>query len=156
MLATNYKILLDNGETNNVSEDILFKIPELKKMIEKQKTDPKVVEKSTVDLRSINATIFTQIIDMVKHNATNSEEDSKTYNNAIIGKMDISTLMDFTIVTQYFGLDTLKTLATTRFMTVFKANNPEGIRKAFNIKNNFTEQEMQNIKVDNAWREESK
>ena len=155
-MQTNYKILLDNGETNNVSEDVLFKIPELKKMIDSQKIDPKVVDKTTLDLRSINAAIFSQVCGMVKHNATSSEEESKVYNNDAISKMDVDMLMDFTIVTKHFGLDKLTTLATTRFMTVFRANNAEGIRKTFNIANNFSEQEMQNIKVDNAWKEEPK
>ena len=149
-----YNILLSDDYQLSENENILFKIPLIKDIIEKNKLDDMVIDKYLINLKNFNSATFSHIITLVKFNLTNVAGECQIFNVNFIKNMNSNTLMDFILLSYKLGLDNFKQIATDHFMNIFTQNDSDGIRQLLKLRNDFTEQEINNIKIDHEWQEE--
>ncbi|QKF94095.1 SKP1 component protein [Fadolivirus algeromassiliense] len=154
MTSINYKIILEGGYETAVAEDMLNKIPGVKKLIENIKKNDKILDKKTLNMDSINQTVFSTIMTLIKYQSDKSETETTQFINTMISNMDSNILMEFILTTNKLELDYFKQIAANRFMNIIKSQNINEIRKELKIKNDFTDKEMENVKKDNKWLDE--
>lgn len=139
-----YNVILDNSYDMTETEDILNKIPFIKNIIDEHKFDTSQ-DKFVINLNNVNPVVFGHIITLIKYNISNTQYNKEIFNNNFIKNMNINTLIDFIILTHHFKLDEYKKLASNRFMNIFNTNDVDGIRKEFNIKNDFSVEEQNDL-----------
>nr|GEV57085.1 SKP1-like protein 1B [Tanacetum cinerariifolium] len=79
-----------------------------------------------------------------------SEEDRKSF-DAEFAKMDQATLFDVILAPNYLNIKGLLDLMCQTVADMIKGKTPEDIRKTFNIKNDFTPEEEEEVRRENAW-----
>eukprot|EP00013_Stygamoeba_regulata_P004321 CAMPEP_0177631378 /NCGR_PEP_ID=MMETSP0447-20121125/1719_1 /TAXON_ID=0 /ORGANISM="Stygamoeba regulata, Strain BSH-02190019" /LENGTH=169 /DNA_ID=CAMNT_0019132861 /DNA_START=125 /DNA_END=634 /DNA_ORIENTATION=+ len=68
--------------------------------------------------------------------------------------VDQATLFELILAANYLDIKSLLDLTCKTVAKMIKGKTPEQIRKTFNIKNDFTPEEEQQVKKENAWCEE--
>jgi S-phase kinase-associated protein 1 len=79
-----------------------------------------------------------------------SDEDLKTWDAEFV-KVDQSTLFDLILAANYLNIKGLLDLTCQTVADMIKGKSPEEIRKTFNIKNDFTPEEEEEIRRENQW-----
>ena len=151
MSHPNYRIIFSDSETA-IAECILIEIPKIRQLIDNIKNDPKVKDKYIIGMKTIDPTIFSHIINVVKKkidDCQNLEEYQKDY----INKLHPSLLIEFIHTANLFELYDLQVLSSERFKRLINENDVSHIRDIFKIKNDFAPEEEKNIQKDNEWQE---
>ncbi|KAL5206089.1 hypothetical protein ABZP36_034298 [Zizania latifolia] len=65
--------------------------------------------------------------------------------------VDVTTLFDVMMAANYLNIKGLLDLACQRTADLMKGKSPEQIRQTFGIKNDFTPEEEEAIRKENAW-----
>jgi len=71
-------------------------------------------------------------------------------------QVDQATLFELILAANYLDIKPLLDLTCKTVANMIKGKTPQEIRKLFNIKNDFTPEEEEQVKKENAWCEESK
>ncbi|PIA56863.1 hypothetical protein AQUCO_00700904v1 [Aquilegia coerulea] len=71
--------------------------------------------------------------------------------DADFAKVDQATLFDIILAANYLNIKSLLDLTCQTVADIIKGKNPEDIRKTFNIKNDFTPEEEEEIHKENQW-----
>ncbi|GKA13787.1 SKP1-like protein 1A [Tanacetum coccineum] len=79
-----------------------------------------------------------------------SEDDLKTFDSDFV-KVDQGTLFDLILAANYLNIKSLLDLTCQTVADMIKGKTPEEIRKTFNIKNDFTPEEEEEVRRENAW-----
>ncbi|MCO5557535.1 hypothetical protein L7F22_011101 [Adiantum nelumboides] len=66
-------------------------------------------------------------------------------------KVDQVTLFDLILATNYLNIQSLLDLTCQCIADMIKGKTPEEIRKTFNIKNDFTPEEEEEVRRENQW-----
>jgi S-phase kinase-associated protein 1 len=66
-------------------------------------------------------------------------------------KVDQGTLFELILAANYLDIKGLLDVTCKTVANMIKGKNPEEIRKTFNIKNDFTPEEEEQIKKENEW-----
>ena len=82
-----------------------------------------------------------------------SEEDIKNWENEFV-KVDQGTLFQLILAANYLNIKELLDLTCFTVASMIRGKSPEEIRKAFNIKNDFTPSEEEQVRKENEWCEE--
>jgi len=69
-------------------------------------------------------------------------------------KVDQATLFELILAANYLDIKPLLDLTCKTVANMIKGKTPEEIRKTFNIKNDFTPEEEEQVRRENAWCEE--
>lgn len=69
-------------------------------------------------------------------------------------KVDQSTLFEIILAANYLDIQRLLQLGCKTVANMIKGKTPEEIRKTFNIKNDFTPEEEEQVRKENEWCEE--
>ena len=69
-------------------------------------------------------------------------------------QVDQSTLFELILAANFLDIKSLLDLTCKTVANMIKGKSPEEIRKLFNIKNDFTPEEEEQIRKENAWCEE--
>lgn len=69
-------------------------------------------------------------------------------------KVDQATLFELILAANYLDIKSLLDLTCKTVANMIKAKSPEEIRKTFNIKNDFTPEEEEQVRKENEWCEE--
>jgi len=69
-------------------------------------------------------------------------------------KVDQATLFELILAANYLDIKPLLDLTCKTVANMIKGKTPEEIRKTFNIKNDFTPEEEEQVRKENAWCEE--
>nr|GEZ55777.1 SKP1-like protein 1B [Tanacetum cinerariifolium] len=128
-MASSTKVIVlksSDGETFELDEmvalEILSKVIEYcKKHVEAPKTEDKV-----------------------------AEEDLKSFDTEFV-KVDQGTLFDLIMAVNYLDIKSLLDLTCQTVADMIKGKTPKEIRKTFNIKNDFTPEEEEEVRRENAW-----
>ena len=110
-----------------------------------------------VPLPNVNSGILSKVIEYCNRHvassddtATASQQDLKSFDESFI-KVDQATLYDIILAANYLDIKGLLDLSCQTVADMIKGKSPEEIRKTFNITNDFTPEEEEEIRKENQW-----
>ncbi|KAL0422916.1 UNVERIFIED_CONTAM: SKP1-like protein 1A [Sesamum latifolium] len=147
-----------DGETFEVEEAVALESQTIKHMIEDNCAD------TSIPLPNVTSKILAKVIEYCKRHvdaaakasadATASdkvaEDDLKAFDAEFV-KVDQGTLFDLILAANYLNIKSLLDLTCQTVADMIKGKTPEEIRKTFNIKNDFTPEEEEEVRRENAW-----
>ena len=160
-MASTRKITLksSDGETFDVDEAVALESQTIKHMIEDDCAD------NGIPLPNVTSKILSKVIEYCKkHVETPKSEDRPAGGAAVAGadedlktwdadfvKVDQATLFDLILAANYLNIKSLLDLTCQTVADMIKGKTPEEIRKTFNIKNDFTPEEEEEVRRENQW-----
>ncbi|KAL2348637.1 hypothetical protein Fmac_002637 [Flemingia macrophylla] len=140
-----------DGEAFEVEEAVALESQTIKHMIEDDCAD------SGIPLPNVTSKILAKVIEYCKKHvdAANpddkpSDEDLKAWDADFV-KVDQATLFDLILAANYLNIKSLLDLTCQTVADMIKGKTPEEIRKTFNIKNDFTPEEEEEVRRENQW-----
>jgi S-phase kinase-associated protein 1 len=118
-----------------------------------------------VPLHNVSTKILTKVVEYCKYHVENPEtqpSDSQTDKTSLditpwdknFCEMDQETLFELILAANFLDIKPLLDLTCKTVANMIKGKSPEEIRKTFNIKNDFTPEEEEQIRKENEWCEE--
>jgi S-phase kinase-associated protein 1 len=121
-----------------------------------------------VPLHNVSTKILTKVVEYCKYHTENPETQSADSQTTQTDKtaLDISpwdknfceidqeTLFELILAANFLDIKPLLDLTCKTVANMIKGKSPEEIRKTFNIKNDFTPEEEEQIRKENEWCEE--
>ena len=150
-----------DGEVFEVEEAVAMESQTIRHMIEDDCAD------NGIPLPNVNSKILSKVIEYCnKHvqaakpaadaaaadssSAAAPPEDLKNWDAEFV-KVDQATLFDLILAANYLNIKGLLDLTCQTVADMIKGKTPEEIRKTFNIKNDFTAEEEEEIRRENQW-----
>uniref|UniRef100_A0A0D9VB16 SKP1-like protein n=1 Tax=Leersia perrieri TaxID=77586 RepID=A0A0D9VB16_9ORYZ len=151
-----------DGEEFEVEEAVAMESQTIRHMIEDDCAD------NGIPLPNVNSKILSKVIEYCnKHvhvaaskpsddaaaataNNSTSTDDLKNWDADFV-KVDQATLFDLILAANYLNIKGLLDLTCQTVADMIKGKTPEEIRKTFNIKNDFTPEEEEEIRRENQW-----
>ena len=152
-MASSKMIVLksSDGETFEVDEAVALESQTIKHMIEDDCAD------TSIPLPNVTSKILAKVIEYCKRHVDASktedkasEDELKTFDADFV-KVDQGTLFDLILAANYLNIKSLLDLICQTVADMIKGKTPEEIRKTFNIKNDFTPEEEEEVRRENAW-----
>ncbi|OAY50541.1 SKP1-like protein 1B [Manihot esculenta] len=154
-MSTGRKITLksSDGETFEMDEAVALESQTIKHMIEDDCAD------NGIPLPNVTSKILSKVIEYCKkHVETPKSEDRpssvddelKAWDAEFV-KVDQATLFDLILAANYLNIKSLLDLTCQTVADMIKGKTPEEIRKTFNIKNDFTPEEEEEVRRENQW-----
>ncbi|GAB4847578.1 SKP1-like protein 1A [Ancistrocladus abbreviatus] len=152
-MASSKKITLksSDGETFEVEEDVAVESQTIKHMIEDDCAD------NVIPLPNVTSKILAKVIEYCKKHVETpktedraAEEELKAWDADFV-KVDQATLFDLILAANYLNIKSLLDLTCQTVADMIKGKTPEEIRKTFNIKNDFTPEEEEEVRRENQW-----
>ncbi|KAL6527475.1 SKP1-like protein 1A [Orobanche gracilis] len=160
----NKKIVLrsSDGEVFEVEASVAVESQTIKHMIEDDCAD------NVIPLPNVTGKILAQVIEYCKRHVdaaaatsaakaddklastTVTEDDLKSFDSDFV-KVDQATLFDLILAANYLNIKSLLDLTCQTVADMIKGKTPEEIRKTFNIKNDFTPEEEEEVRRENQW-----
>ncbi|WCJ32700.1 SKP1-like protein 1A [Euphorbia peplus] len=152
------KIVLksSDGESFEVEEAVAVESQTIKHMIEDDCAD------NGIPLPNVTSKILAKVIEYCKkhvesgaakaedRSSASSDDDLKTWDADFV-KVDQATLFDLILAANYLNIKGLLDLTCQTVADMIKGKTPEEIRKTFNIKNDFTAEEEEEVRRENQW-----
>jgi len=152
-MASPRKITLksSDGEAFEVDEAVALESQTIKHMIEDDCAD------SGIPLPNVTSKILAKVIeyckkhvDAVSADEKPSEDELKAWDAEFV-KVDQATLFDLILAANYLNIKSLLDLTCQTVADMIKGKTPEEIRKTFNIKNDFSPEEEEEVRRENQW-----
>nr|XP_043638989.1 SKP1-like protein 1B [Erigeron canadensis] len=153
MAAEKKSIVLksSDGETFEVDEAVAELSQTIKHMIDDQCAD------TAIPLPNVTSKILSKVIEYckkhVEHKADEdkpADDDLKTFDADFV-KVEQGTLFDLILAANYLNIKELLDLTCQTVADMIKGKTPDEIRKTFNIKNDYTPEEEEEVRRENAW-----
>ncbi|XP_021743046.1 SKP1-like protein 1A [Chenopodium quinoa] len=162
MAATSKKVTLKSSDNEqfDVEEIVALESQTIKHMIEDDCAD------NAIPLPNVTGKILSKVIEYCKkhvdaaaskasaedRSSTNSTADDELKSwDAEFVKVDQNTLFDLILAANYLNIKSLLDLTCQTVADMIKGKTPEEIRKTFNIKNDFTPEEEEEVRRENQW-----
>ncbi|KAK3016594.1 hypothetical protein RJ639_005867, partial [Escallonia herrerae] len=144
-----------DGEEFEVEEAVAVESQTIKYMIEDDCAG------SGIPLPNVTGDILAKVIEYCKrhvdssaktddHLATSAADDLNAFDAEFV-KVDQSTLFDLILAANYLDIKSLLDLTCQTVADMIKGKTPEEIRKTFNIKNDFSKEEEEEIRRESPW-----
>ncbi|PIA44417.1 hypothetical protein AQUCO_01700187v1 [Aquilegia coerulea] len=138
-----------DGESFEVEETVILQSQTIKHMIEDECAD------NGIPLPNVTAKILAKVIEYCKKHVevdgqSTEEEELKNWDADFV-KVDQATLFDLILAANYLNIKSLLDLTCQTVADMIKGKTPEEIRKTFNIKNDFTPEEEEEVRRENQW-----
>ncbi|KAK4744383.1 hypothetical protein SAY87_010695 [Trapa incisa] len=160
-MSSDRRIILrsSDGETFEVDEAVALESQTIRHMIEDDCAD------NGIPLPNVNGKILAKVIEYCKKHvdasagsksedrpspATTVDDDLKAWDAEFV-KVDQATLFDLILAANYLNIKGLLDLTCQTVADMIKGKTPEEIRKTFNIKNDFTPEEEEEVRRENQW-----
>ncbi|CAK9315994.1 unnamed protein product [Citrullus colocynthis] len=152
-MSSSKKIVLrsSDGETFDVDEIVAVESQTIKHMIEDDCAD------TVIPLPNVTSGILSKVIEYCKKHVETDDKDPqavyetlKTWDAEFV-KVDQNTLFDLILAANYLNIKSLLDLTCQTVADMIKGKTPEEIRKTFNIKNDFTPEEEEEVRRENQW-----
>ncbi|KAJ7536810.1 hypothetical protein O6H91_12G082500 [Diphasiastrum complanatum] len=152
-MSSKVELMSSDGHMFEVDEAVAFQSQTLKNVIEDTGND------SAVPLPNVTGKILAKVIEYCKYHVdlhksgdekAIPEEDVKAWDADFV-KVDQATLFDLIMAANYLDIERLLWLTYQTLADMIKGNTPEEIRKTFNIKNDFTPEEEEEVMRENQW-----
>ncbi|KXZ48119.1 hypothetical protein GPECTOR_30g215 [Gonium pectorale] len=149
------KLLSSDAQMFEVEEEVAYQSQTVKNLVEDAgKDDP-------VPLPNVSGRILAKVIEYSKYHVeaekkgaddkpAKSEDDVKRWDEEFV-KVDQATLFDLILAANYLNIKGLLDLTCQTVAQMIKGKTPEEIRKTFNIKNDFTPEEEEEVRRENQW-----
>uniref|UniRef100_A0A2P2PJR1 SKP1-like protein n=1 Tax=Rhizophora mucronata TaxID=61149 RepID=A0A2P2PJR1_RHIMU len=142
-----------DGETFEVAEGVALQSQTIKHMIEDGCAD------NAIPLPNVTGAIISKVIEYCKKHAEAASDTDKDLNfsdalktwDAEFAKVDQGTLFDLILAANYLNIKGLLDLTCQTVADMIKGKTPEEIRRTFNIKNDFTPEEEEEVRRENQW-----
>ncbi|XP_071691418.1 SKP1-like protein 1A [Rutidosis leptorrhynchoides] len=140
-----------DGETFEVEEAVALQSQTIKHMIEDDCAD------TIIPVPNVTSNILSKVIEYCKRHAESSKNDDKEAETELKAfdagfvEVDQQTLFDLILAANYLDIKSLLDLTCQTVADMIKGKSPEEIRKTFNIKNDFTPEEEEEVRRENAW-----
>ncbi|XWS24519.1 hypothetical protein CRYUN_Cryun28dG0109800 [Craigia yunnanensis] len=155
MSSTGRKITLksSDGENFEVDEAVALESQTIKHMIEDDCAD------NGIPLPNVTSKILCKVIEYCKKHVETPKSDDRSASvddelkswDADFVKVDQATLFDLILAANYLNIKSLLDLTCQTVADMIKGKTPEEIRKTFNIKNDFTPEEEEEVRRENQW-----
>jgi len=150
--STSVKLKSKQEEVFEVEKEVACRSITVKNMVDDTGLD------APVPLPMVDSKILIKVIEYCKyHHKAEQEslpEDEKTVWDKDFVKVDDETLFNLILAANYLDIKPLLDLTCKTVADEIKGKTPEEIRIRFNIKNDFTPEEEEEVKRENAWCEE--
>jgi S-phase kinase-associated protein 1 len=142
-----------DGETFEVDEAVALESQTIKYLIEDGCAN------STIPIPNVTGKILAMIIEYCKKHVEAeaassdekpSEDDLKAW-DADFMKIDSATLFELVIAANYLNINNLLNLTCATVGDMIKGKTSEEIRETFNIVNDFSPEEEEEIRRENQW-----
>ncbi|KAH9613402.1 hypothetical protein KSS87_006794 [Heliosperma pusillum] len=162
-MASEKKITLrsSDGETFDIEEIVAMESQTIKHMVEDDCAD------NVIPLPNVTSKILAKVIEYCKKHVDSSDDNSaenatataaaapaddelKNWDSEFV-KVDQATLFDLILAANYLNIKSLLDLTCQTVADMIKGKTPEEIRKTFNIKNDFTPEEEEEVRRENQW-----
>ncbi|CAF1155706.1 unnamed protein product [Rotaria sordida] len=153
------KLQSNDGDIFDVEVEIAKLSITIKTMLE----DLSMNEEEIIPLPNINSAIFKKVIQWTTHhkddpplppeddeNREKNTNDISSWDQEFL-KVDQGTLFELILAANYLDIKGLLDVTCASVANMIKGKTPEEIRRTFNIKNDFTPQEEEQIKKENEW-----
>lgn len=147
-----------DGQTFKIEVKVAKMSETVKNLIEDAGTD------SIVPLPNVSGKILSKVLEYCKYHVENpvavSENKEEKRTDDIIGwdmvfvKVDQATLFELILAANYLDISGLLDLCCKSVAIMIKGKTPEEIRGQFNITNQFTPEEEEQVRKENQWCEE--
>ncbi|KAG9298247.1 hypothetical protein G9A89_002735 [Geosiphon pyriformis] len=117
-----------------------------------------------IPLANVTGPILTKVIEYCTHHrddpVVNQDDESKKLSDHIgdwdseFCKVDQGTLFELILAANYLDIKPLLDLTCKTVANMIKGKSPEELRKTFNIQNDFTPEEEEQVRRENEWCEE--
>lgn len=159
----NIKLQSSDGEVFDVDVEIAKQSVIIKTMLEDLGMDEG--EDEPVPLPNVNAAILKKVIQWCTYHkddppAAEDDENKEKRTDDICTwdveflKVDQGTLFELILAANYLDIKGLLDVTCKTVANMIKGKTPEEIRKTFNIKNDFTPAEEEQVRKENEWCEE--
>jgi len=159
----NIKLQSADGDVVVVDRDVAKLSVTIKTMLE----DLRVSEEDdeAIPLQNVNAATLKKVIQWCQYhkddppppeddlNKEKRTDDIPSWDQEFL-KVDQGTLFELILAANYLDIKGLLDVCCKTVANMIKGKSPEEIRKTFNIKNDFTPQEEEQIRKENEWCEE--
>nr|AFK44762.1 unknown [Lotus japonicus] len=140
-----------DGEAFEVDEAVALESRTIKHMVEDDCAD------SGIPLPNATSKILAKVIEYCKKHVEAANPDEKPTEDELKAwdadfvKVDQATLFDLILAANYLNIKSLLDLTCQTVADMIKGKTPEEIRKTFNIKNDFTPEEEEEVRRENQW-----
>ncbi|XP_009420815.2 SKP1-like protein 1A [Musa acuminata AAA Group] len=156
-MAKTITLRSSDGEVFEVEEAVAMESQTIKHMIEDDCAD------NGIPLPNVTSKILAKVVEYCKKHVdaaarssssddapSVTEDDLKTWDADFV-KVDQATLFDLILAANYLNIKGLLDLTCQTVADMIKGKTPEEIRKTFNIKNDFTPEEEEEVRRENQW-----
>jgi S-phase kinase-associated protein 1 len=153
-MSEKVKLRSSDDEMFEVDKEVADKSQMIRNMIEDTGTD------NPIPLPNVTSKILAKVIEYCKYHVESaktdgdkpvvSEEDKKQWDTEFV-KVDQATLFELILAANYLNIKELLDLTCLTVANMIKGKTPEEIRKTFNIKNDFTPEEEEEVRKENQW-----
>ncbi|CAN1759301.1 SKP1-like protein 4 [Linum perenne] len=154
--AKNLTLKSSDGETFEVSEAVASKSKMIKNMIDDDCAD------GTIPVANVTGKVMAKVIEYCKKHVDEEEKQKdiipaaaanplKDWDGKFVKELSMEMLFDVTLAANYLDIKELLDLACEYIASMMKGKEPEEIRKIFNIKNDYTKEEEDEVRRENQW-----
>eukprot|EP00878_Enallax_costatus_P000524 GHUV01000619.1.p1 GENE.GHUV01000619.1~~GHUV01000619.1.p1 ORF type:complete len:157 (+),score=50.48 GHUV01000619.1:254-724(+) len=153
-MSNKVKLTSSDNQMFEVDEEIANESQTVKNMIEDTGTE------DIIPLPNVPGKILAKVIEYCRFHVeankkvddkpAKSEDDIKQWDTEFV-KVDQATLFDLILAANYLNIKGLLDLTCQTVANMIKGKTPEEIRKTFNIKNDFTPEEEEEVRRENQW-----
>jgi len=152
------KLRSSDEQVFEVSEEVAVQSLTLKNMIDDTGTD------TVIPLPNVTGSILSKVIEYCKFHVAaekkvgtggdekpaKPDEEVKNFDAEFV-KVDQGTLFELILAANYLNIKSLLDLTCQTVANMIKGKTPEEIRKTFNIPNDFTPEEEEEVRRENQW-----
>merc|ERR1719498_1914825 len=133
-----------------VEEEVAFESLTVKNMIEDTGTE------APIPLPNVSSKILAKVIEYCKYHVdakdadkgSKGDDDTKAWDTEFV-KVDQGTLFELILAANYLNIKSLLDLTCLTVANMIKGKTPEEIRKTFDITNDFTPEEEEEVRKEN-------
>ncbi|AES87708.1 putative S-phase kinase-associated protein [Medicago truncatula] len=147
-MGSSPKIILksSDGETFKIEKAVAMQSQTIKHLI-----DEECANDTGIPLTNVTGKILAMVIEYCKKHVDAASSDELEKWDAEFVKVDQNTLFNLIMAANYLNIKSLLDLTCMTTMDNIKDKTPEEIRKIFNIKNDYTPEEEEEVRRENSW-----
>jgi len=159
---TKVKLLSQEGELIEVEEEVAMKSTLIKNMIEDAGTE------EDIPLPNVKTSVLKKVLEYCQHykndnppeiekplKSTNMIDVVPEFDAKYIDLENLEEIFEIILAANYLDIKSLLDLSCAKIASLIKGKTPEEIRKTFNIQNDFTPEEENQIREENKWAEQA-